>query len=88
MSEELRKVAFEGFDFKDVKVNPKDDEISTDGNCYNIKKGDVIQLGIHWLLCGDSTNSNEVANFIDKRKFDMIFFDPPFQDENNIQETD
>jgi DNA modification methylase len=43
-----------------------------------IKRGDLIELGIHRLLCGDSTEGSDVETLMDGQKADMMFTDPPY----------
>lgn len=43
-----------------------------------IKIGDLIELGNHRLLCGDSTKEEDVARLMDGKKADMVFTDPPY----------
>lgn len=43
-----------------------------------VKRGDVWQLGEHRLMCGDSTNKDDVARLMDGEKADMVFTDPPY----------
>ena len=42
------------------------------------KKGEIYQLGNHRLMCGDSTNADDVAKLMDGNKADMVFTDPPY----------
>lgn len=44
----------------------------------DIKPGDIFLLGKHLLMCGDSTNKDDVAKLMDGKKADMIFTDPPY----------
>lgn len=44
----------------------------------DIKPGDVIQIGRHKIICGDSTNVMTHANLMRDKKAHMIFTDPPY----------
>lgn len=49
------------------------EEIQTD-----IVYGDTIEIGNHRLMCGDSTNSDDVEKLMNGEKADMVFTDPPY----------
>lgn len=40
--------------------------------------GEVYQLGVHRLMCGDSTDADNVKTLMDGVKADMVFTDPPY----------
>lgn len=42
------------------------------------KTGDVWQLGRHRLMCGDSTNADNVATLMDGNRADICFTSPPY----------
>lgn len=43
-----------------------------------VKSGEIWQLGEHRLMCGDSTNKDDVARLMNKEKAHMVFTDPPY----------
>jgi site-specific DNA-methyltransferase (adenine-specific) len=44
----------------------------------SIKRGDVITIGAHRLMCGDSTDIKDVEVLMNGEKADMVFTDPPY----------
>ena len=47
-------------------------------NEYGVKLGDIWLLGDHRLMCGDSTDKDQVGLLMDGAKADMVFTDPPY----------
>ena len=43
-----------------------------------VKKGEIWQLGKHRLMCGDSSNQEDVKKLMDGELADMVFTDPPY----------
>lgn len=44
----------------------------------DIKPGDLLQIGDHRLLCGDSANPSDVEKLMGGARADMVFTDPPY----------
>lgn len=42
------------------------------------KLGDIYQLENHRLMCGDSTNKNDVSKLVGEQKMDLLITDPPY----------
>lgn len=42
------------------------------------KRGDLIELGQHRLLCGDSAEPNDLKLLMNDQKANMLFTDPPY----------
>ena len=42
------------------------------------KLGEIYQIGPHRVMCGDSTNPNDVKKLMDGKTADIIFTDPPY----------
>ena len=65
---------------KDLIITPEeaDDEAPALPDEPQSKLGDLYELGVHRVLCGDSTNLEDVERLMSNMKADMVFTDPPY----------
>lgn len=69
-----------GFDVSMDEEQPKEiieDEVPEEVET-RCELGDIWQLGVHRLICGDSTDSNVIDKLMDGAKAKMTFSDPPY----------
>ena len=87
LEEELKNIEMDlsNYDFSELEsqIEPEvidDDFIEEDVNVTipYTKKGDIYFLGDHKLMCGDSTNEEDVDKLCGDDVADMIFTDPPY----------
>lgn len=72
--------------FLDIEVDSKDNEQDKDvddvpeieKNKFDVKLGDVWQLGRHRIMCGDSTIKENIDNLLDGQNIDVVYTDPPY----------
>lgn len=67
-------------DFTDAKTEFEQDEIPDAPEEATTKRGDIWQLGNHILMCGDSTDANDIAKLMNGEKAKMLFTSPPYSD--------
>ena len=62
----------------DEDVEIEDDEIPEAPEIPNSHLGDIYRLGDHILMCGDSTNEEDVLKLMDGKQADLLLTDPPY----------
>ena len=76
-----------GFDAPEISIlldnyfKPKQDELTIESDSMKnpiTQKGDLILIGTHKILCGDSSNPDDIAKLIGSDKMSLLFTDPPY----------
>lgn len=80
-AEELKTYRFEDDEDGDAGGTEgltEEDECPDVQDVHVTRRGDIWRLGKHYLMCGDSTDAEDVADLMDGHKADMVFTDPPY----------
>ncbi len=61
-----------------VDAEPQIDRAEELNKKWQVKMGDLWQVGNHRLLCGDSTKAEDVERVMEGEKADILLTDPPY----------
>jgi DNA modification methylase len=75
---ELPEIDFSFGDDEDYQGLTDPDEVPEVEETPVSKTGDIWLLGDHRLMCGDSTEEDDVKKLMNGEKADMVFTDPPY----------
>jgi len=75
---EIKEWGLEIPDFEVLEAEEDDFAVPDGGTETDIVLGDLFEIGEHRLLCGDSTDSDQVAKLMNGQKADMVYTDPPY----------
>lgn len=62
---------------EDIFAHGQEDRFDA-SNKYGIEVGDIVQLDDHYIICGDSTDPQNLRKLIGDKKIDLIVTSPPY----------
>lgn len=86
LTEDIPQLDFSDFDIdwglgedeKEEDIQIIEDEIPEPPKIPTTKSGQIFKLGNHRLICGDSTNADDIKRLMDNKKAAITFTSPPY----------
>jgi DNA modification methylase len=81
---DLNLTGFDGMELASLLKSKQIDGLTNEDDAPELpvepktQLGDIYQLGNHRLMCGDSTNIDQVMQLMNDNEVDIIFTDPPY----------
>lgn len=78
---DMSDFGFDAFQVEDEPQEAQEDDFDVDAPVEaKAKLGDIYQLGRHRLMCGSSTDEDNIAKLMDVESAAMLFTSPPYSD--------
>lgn len=92
-AEELTEWGLDVPDYQAIEPEQSDAEPQIDkaaelNKKWQVKTGDLWQIGEHRLLCGDSTKREDVERLMGGERSELLFTSPPYSDQRDYDGAD
>ena len=78
-AEQLEDWGLDGFPFEEEVLEAEEDDYTEPEQMQvDVVLGDLIEIGEHRLLCGDSTDSELINKVLNNQKVELLLTDPPY----------
>ena len=79
-AEQLEEWGLDVPNFEGVELDAVEDDFEADADAIetDIVIGDLFEIGEHRLLCGDSTDTNNLDKLLQNKKPELLLTDPPY----------
>lgn len=78
MNFDISLTGFDDFKFTELPVEDNFEPATDDGKPTVAKLGDIMHLGRHKVICGDSTKAATYEKLLGKERINLIISDPPY----------
>lgn len=88
ISIDMQEFGFEEIEEEEIEIDEDNFEINNVEEEPRAKRGDIYKLGNHVLMCGDSTNREDVLKLMDGHIADLVVTDPPYNVDIGIEDIE